>query len=56
MSGVKTCPLCGIQLWKSDNKAVLEIEKMDKFQYCGYSIRQIDSALTYAMSHGWKPS
>ncbi len=53
MSGVKTCPLCDTQRWKSDGRIVIEQQDLTDFRLCGYTIREILNAINFAKSKGW---
>lgn len=54
MSSIKECPLCGTQRWSSDNRIVLEHQEFKTFTLFGYTIFDLNDALTYALSHGWR--
>ena len=54
MSNVKTCPLCGAQKWKSDDKFVLDQHDLAEFRLYGLTISDLQTAIEFAKSRGWK--
>jgi hypothetical protein len=54
MSGIRVCPLCETQRYKSDGKIVIDQHELSEFRLCGYTLNQILDAIKFAKERGWK--